>query len=48
MDAVWWIDLLPPKEDFRERVGLNTYLLHGTNKVAAARIGGLVTGWVGE
>lgn len=34
MDIVYWIDQLPPKIDFRDRVGLNTYLTHGYSRVS--------------
>ncbi len=33
MDIVWWIDKFPPKKEFTKRVGLNTYMISGTNKV---------------
>ena len=33
MDAVWWIDRLPTPTNFKDRIGLNTYMVHGNNKV---------------
>ena len=33
MDIVWWVDKLPVKDDFAKRLGLNTYLVRGYNKV---------------
>ena len=33
MDAVWWIDRLPTPKSKRDRIGLNTYMIHGNNKV---------------
>jgi hypothetical protein len=33
MDAVWWIDRLPTPTSFKDRIGLNTFMVHGSNKV---------------
>ena len=33
MDAVWWIDRLPTPTSYKDRIGLNTFMIHGSNKV---------------